>query len=257
MTNAKTFAARLLVLGSVLVPCAVHADDYRGEARLDFTRNDFPDSSFLSHTEILGLSGTWYFAPVNTDGVPLSEAAYLGRASYVSGIASQIDILGEHLDAQALTGGYYVPHSMFFIGATVARSAGLLVNSTTTRKTHDTSWSAKLGLAPVDGLLITTRFDNDDYTPNLGARYVSKLPNSHFYAASVNAVDPDGGDIDFGVDFDYFFDLTLSAGIGYQDGGSRWTARAEKFFTPRFSVGGSVYDEDFGHGFSVSAALRF
>ena len=249
--------SRMLALGLLMLWGSARADDYRGDARLAFTRNEIPGDTLISHSESTALSGTWYLAPVKTDGVPLSEAAFLGRASYVSAVASQFDILGEHLHAYAATAGYYIPNSMFFLSATVARSEGLMISSTQRIKTHDTHWSGQLGLAPIDGLLLTTRFDEDEYTPNITARYVNKLPNSHFYAASVNVADYDFGGTDFGADFDYFFDSGFSAGIGYQDGDGRWTARAEKFFTPRFSVDGSVYDSDFGHGFNVGAALRF
>ena len=58
---------------------------------------------------------------------------------------------------------------------------------------YDTSWFGEFGIAPLDGLLLTTSFQEGSYDANLTARYVGKLPNSHYYAGSVTIEDRDGG----------------------------------------------------------------
>jgi cyclophilin family peptidyl-prolyl cis-trans isomerase len=194
---------------------------------------------------MLSLSGTWYFAPVATDDVPLSEAAFLGRASYVGAIAARFELFDTRLDAQAASIGYYFPGTMFFAGAGVSRSEQVIALNSTTRLTdHFTQWFGTLGIAPIDGLLITTELGEGGYDPNLRARHVGKLPNSHFYAGSVSIVDPDEGDTSIGVDFDYFLDDSTSVGAGYQDGPDRLEVRAERFFSGSWAAGVSAYTAD-------------
>ena len=106
-------------------------------------------------------------------------------------------------------------------------------------------------------MLLPTDFDENGWDPNVTAKYVGKLANSHFYAASVSAVDPDEGDTSVGVDFDYFLDTTFRVGAGFASGDDRFTLRAEKFFTPSFSVRGSVYTGDIAKGLGAQVAWRF
>lgn len=253
MIKLRTLAPLLLALAST---CTL-ADDFRFEARGSFTR-DMPEfDGPVGDPEILSLAGTWYFAPVSTDGVPLSEAAFLGRASFVSAIAARFELFDTHLDVQGANVGYYIPGTMFFVGAGVSRSEQVTALNSTTRLTdHFTRWFGALGIAPLDGLLIHTELSEGGYTPNVTARHVGKLPNGHFYAGGVNLVDPDAGDVTFGVDFDYYFDDTASLGVGYQDGGERFELRAEKFFSKSWAAGASVYTADWADGFGLHVTWR-
>ena len=120
-----------------------------------------------------------------------------------------------------------------------------------------TDFNATVGVTPLDGLLVTTSFNEEGWDPNITARHVGKLPNSHFYAASVTAVDPDEGHLDLGVDFDYFIDDTFSLGAGFGSGSDDWSVRAQKFFTPKFSVSGRASTGDDGDGFGATIQWRF
>ena len=113
------------------------------------------------------------------------------------------------------------------------------------------------GVTPIDGLLVTTDFDEDGWDPNATARYVGKLGNDHYYAASIGVVDPDEGDLDIGLGFDYFLDHTFSFGGGYGSGSDTFSVRAEKFFMPNFAVGGRIYTEDNGDGLGAFMKWRF
>ena len=46
-----------------------------------------PDGS--PDVDSLGVTGTYYLEPVTTDGLPLGEAAFLGRSSFVSAAAAR------------------------------------------------------------------------------------------------------------------------------------------------------------------------
>ncbi len=85
---------------------------------------------------------------------------------------------------------------------------------------------------------------------------MGKLPNSHFYAASVNIVEPDGGATSYGVDFDYYFDDTASLGVGYDRGGDTFELRAEKFFSKNWAAGVAAYTADGQEGFGFNVSWR-
>jgi hypothetical protein len=257
MTKLRSLASVFLL---ALAPAAAVAEDFRLEVQGGFDR-DLPSGDTFGDFDTLTLAGTWYFAPVSTDGVPLAEAAFLGRASSLSAIAArfewQFESLDTHLNAQAARVGYYFPGTMFYAGVGVSRGQSITaISSTIVQKEYVTDWFGTLGIAPLDGLLITTDLQEHGYDPNITARYVGKLPNDHFYAGSVSMVDPDRGDTSFGLDFDYYFDESSSLGVGYADGDDQWELRAEKFFSKSWAFGVSASTADSGDGFGVHVTWR-
>jgi hypothetical protein len=223
------------------------ADDYRAEVQLNATRID-PDGDF-PHIDTFGVNGTYYLEPVKTDGLPLAEAAFLGKSSYVGASASRAEFDGAHTDFYSAGIGYYVPNTIFFgsLGAVHSKFGG----------ESDTTWVGTFGVTPFDGLLVTTSFDEDGWDPNVSAKYVGKMANSHYYSIAVSAVDPDEGDTDVGLDFDYYLDNTFSLGAGYGSAADTFTVRAEKFFTRSFAVGGNVSTGDGGEAFGATVTWRF
>ena len=234
-------------IAALALPVGALADDYRVELDLTFDRVDFPGDA--PNFDNVGVSGTYFFEPVVTDGLPLREAAFLKRSSFVSAGATRTDYGDQELDVFGASAGYYLPNTIFY--------GEVNYNYVDDFGGDQHYFSGALGVAPIDGLLVTTQFDEDGWDPNATARYVGKLPNSNFYAASVTVVDPDLGDLTWGVGFDYYFDPTLSVGINLTE----YTTglRAEKFFTPRFSVTGYVDagDDDLGDRFGARLAWRF
>ena len=88
-----------------------------------------------------------------------------------------MDLFDTHLESQAARVAYYIPNSMFYAAAGVARRQQVIALNSTQRITdHRTAWSGTLGVAPIDGLLITTDFQEGGYDLNLTARHVGKLP---------------------------------------------------------------------------------
>src|SRR5690606_7340097 len=115
-------------------------------------------------------------------------------------------------------------------------------------------FSGALGVAPIDGLLVTTRFDEDGWDPNATAKYVGKLPNTHFYAASLEVYEDD--DFEFAATFDYYFDETFSAGVGVNEHST--LLRARMFFSPRFSLAAEVdRGDDDANAFAATLSWRF
>ena len=258
MTKLHTLAPVLLL---ALAPAASIADDYRFEIRGNFDSHmPKADDDSSADVNVAQVGGAWYFAPVSTDNVPLAEAAYLGRASFLSAGIARVDILDTTVDAQGVNVGYYIPGTMFYAAVGATHQQDIIgVSSTAVVKDYDTKWFGKLGVAPLDGLLITTDFQEHGYDPNITARYVGKLPNNHFYAGSVSFIDPSdayGGDTSYGLDFDYYFDDSTSLGAGFDSLGDRLELRAEKFFAKDWAAGVSVYTADRIEGFGVHVTWR-
>jgi hypothetical protein len=241
-------AIRFLTIAAtaLLVSAGALADDYRVEVRLAGEHVDRGEGA--GDVDAFQARGTFYLEPVRTDGLPLAEAAFLNRSSYATAAAARVDF-GDDLTVLDASLGYYLPDTIFF--------GRLGVSHTDYGSGNDTRWNGTFGVTPFDGLLITTDFDEDGWDPNVAAKYVGRLANSHYYAVTARAVDPDGGDTAVGLDFDYFLDLTFKVGGGFSSGDDRFTARAEKFFTPSFSVGASVYSGDDDSGFGAQVAWRF
>jgi hypothetical protein len=235
-------------LGAMALPLAATADDYRAQVDLSFDRALF-DGDDLPDADVLGIGGTYYFEPVKTDGLPLAEAAFLNRSSFVAAGIARSELGDEKIDIFGAGGGYYLPNTIFYgeLNYTYADDFG----------GDQDRFSAALGVTPIDGLLVTTYFDEDGWDPNARAKYVGKLPNAHFYAASIDVVETDDDDFEFGLGFDYYFDPTFSAGIGLSE---HFTIlRAEKFFTPSFSLGAhiDIGDDEVGDGFGARVSWRF
>lgn len=253
MTKLRRLTPALLLAMTSAVACA---DDFRWEVTGTLARDlntNFPEGD----PEMLSLGATWYFKPVTTDGVPLAEAAFLGRASYLDVVVAHTEIFDTGVNAQGASLGYYFPDTMFFASASVSRDQIVTaLSSTFVDKEYRTSWFGALGIAPLDGLLITTQLKEYGYDPNLTARYVSTLPNGHYYAGSVSIVDPDLGDTTFGLGFDYYLDESTSLGLGYAEQADRWGLRAEKFLSPRWAVGVSAYTSDYYEGIALHATWR-
>lgn len=253
MTKLRILAP-VLMLG--LAPAAALADDYRFEVKGAFDR-DVPTGDFYD-INTTALYGTWYFQPVSIDGVPLSEASFLGRSSYLSAVVARFDgFVDTDQNAMAASVGYYIPGTMFFVGGGASRVESVIgVSSTVVLKRYDTTWVGTLGIAPLDGLLISTNFLKGGYDPNVTAKYVGKLPDHHYYSGSVSLVDPDFGDTTFAIDFDYYFDESSSLGVGYDHAGDRWELRAEKFFSKTWAAGVSANTADGSAGFGFNVTWR-
>ena len=247
MTTVRRLTA--VFLAGILASAAAQADDYRFELAGSFDRVGFDDAP---DADIITVGGTFYLKPVPTDGLPLAEAAFLNHSSYVRASLARLDFAGENADLLDASFAYYIPNTIFYarVGVTkVDEDVGL---------DDDTIVNGSFGVTPIDGLLLYTDFTEDGWDPNATAKYVGKMGNGHFYAATVSVLDPDEEDVEVGLDFDYFLDTTFSIGGGVTTGNDDTvTIRAEKFFMPNFAVGGRVSFGDEGDGIGATVKWRF
>jgi hypothetical protein len=224
---------------------AVQAEDFRVQAQLAYDNINIEDSD--QDADVITATGTFFFKPVPTDGVPVGEAAFIARSSYASVVASNVKIGDEDADAFAANVGYHFTDTIFF--------ARVGVVQTDVSGDDDTSWNGTLGIVPIPRLFFGTDFTEDDYDPNLTVRYAGKLANSHWYGATLTLADPDDDDTDVGLEFDYYFD-GFKLGGGYHSGSDRWTARAEFGLPHGFALLGRVFSDDVGDGFGFTLTWR-
>ena len=83
MTKLRGLGSLLLI---ALAPAAAVADDYQFEVR-----GGFDHLGSDADIDVASLGGIWYFRR-STNNVPLAEAAYLGRASFLGGGLALMDL---------------------------------------------------------------------------------------------------------------------------------------------------------------------
>lgn len=231
----KALAAAIVL---TMTSGAVLAQDYQFDVGVNYTDVEDGDGAFGAYAE-------YHFSTVDTTGRPLAEAAFLTKSSnvYVRGEAD-FDVANVGIE-------FYIPNSMFFIGADFERSDF--------GDGSDNTWSARLGITPIDGLLITTTIPEEDYEVNLQAKYVTALGGDNFL--NLEADFQDGGDFDdsYSLIADYYFNRNFSVGAGYAEafGSDGFLIRTRNFFTETFSADLTYTDYDFGSQIMVGASLRF
>jgi hypothetical protein len=245
MRIARNLSVQIFAVVGLAASAAVVADDFRVQVQAAYDTIEFDDID--DDADVFSATGTFYFKPVPTDGVPVGEAAYIARSSYVDVKASSVSLGGEDADAFAADVGYHFTNSIFF--------ARVGVVQTDTSGDDDTTWNGTLGIVPIPRLFFGTDFTEDNYDPNLTARYAGQLANSHWYAASISLVDPDDDDTDVGLEFDYYFD-GFKLGGGYHSASDLWTVRAEFGLPHGFALLGRYYTDDGSEGFGLQLTWR-
>ena len=192
--------SRMLAAVCLLLPVAAGAEDFRIQGQFSYD-NLNPDGAGTD-VDVFALSGTYYFAPVPTNDVPVGEAAFIARSSYADVIGTKLDFGDDDIDALAADIGYHVPNTIFFgrVGVVTTDFPDSLGDG------DDTSWNGTFGIVPVPRLFFGTDFSEGGYDPNVTARYAGKLPDEHWYAASISIADPDDGDTDVALEFDYYLE---------------------------------------------------
>jgi hypothetical protein len=250
MRNLKIVSVRVVAAAAVFCSLPALADDFRIQAQLSYDQIE-PEGS-AADVDVYAVSGTYYLEPVPTDGVPVGEAAYIARSSYANAVWSKVDFGDGDVDALAANLGIHVPDTIFFGRLGVVRTDFPDLGG---GPTDDTSWNGTFGIVPVPRLFFGTDFAEGGYDPNITARYVGQFANTHWYGASITATDPDDGDTDVALEFDYYFD-SFKLGGGYGSGNDRWSARAEVGLPHGFALLGRVFTADDGDGFGVVLTWR-
>lgn len=234
----KTLSAAIAL---TLCSTAVVANTYQLELNADYATVD----NDAGDTDGFILSGEYFFAPVNTAGKPLAEAAFLQKASNV-GVTYKDDDGFTTVTADV---EFYVPNSMFYVGA-----------SFISPEEGDDDFTVTAGVTPVDGWLLTTTYtDSVDYELNLKSKYVAQLAGDT--AINFEVGYEDGGDLpDDTVEagLDYYFNHNVSLGLFTESAAETLTGvRGRYFFNDQFSAEASYATVDDTDTIMLGASVRF
>jgi hypothetical protein len=262
MRRIHDLAVRALPIAVLAVPDLGQSADYRWEVGGSFSRVSI-DRFDEFDIDNWGLYGTFFFEDVRTDLLPLQEAAFLGRSSFLSLEPSRVDagFIG-NTDTWRIRSDYYVPNTWLYLGAGVSHTDPPDIHSggnvAVATLGSDTAWEAAIGITPLAGLRLSSSFyQHVDYQPNLDVKYVGKFGDDHFYGLGLSLVDPDYGDVYYNVTADYFFDRTLRLGAELGKDLDYWGLSADKFFTEKASAGLSYTDFEGAHSLGARVAWRF
>jgi hypothetical protein len=230
-----------------LASSAAFAGSYNAEVSVGYT-------DFDGDADAISLMGELFFAPVNTDGHPLEEAAFLEKASSVELSYTSISDGPADLTAAILGVNYYIPDTIFFAGAAIARTTvevGSFDDS-------DTDWGLVAGVTPIDGLLVTTEYFNEaGYDLNLHAKYVKALKGETALNLEAFFEDSDFDNV-YGISADYYFNKKTSLGANIVSADETgYGIQGNIFFNDQFSVGAEYFTVDSMNTISLEAAYRF
>ncbi len=210
---------------------AAHADSFQSSVRASYDRIDFAP---ISDDQIItGLSGSWYFAPVDVAAYPYAEAAFMQRASHAYLSGSRAKLASSSVDTGSVGVAYFDPRWNLY-----AELEGIRIKNGFSQSL----WRLRLGAAPRAGTLIYA--DYLDYYDiwEVGGKHVFAAFGQTFnLEAAVRVADMTDTYL---LASDWYLDRSWSFGLGYQyqDVGNfgsvnRYLVRSRKFFGPLFNLG--------------------
>jgi hypothetical protein len=251
------FSKAILSTAILLTSSLTLANTYNAEVGLKYTDNGVSlldkTTSPVEDVSTIQLHGTYHFSEVNTTGKPLAESAFLGKNSFVRASHSEFDADGGgSADAQTIGVGFYIPNSIFYLGAEHYKLE------------DDDTTQIEVGVTPLDGLLVSTSYftESDGYEPNIEAKYVRPLSDDTAINLEAGfAQGEDGADDELYIAADYYFTNFFSVGgqvYDYGDG-STYTIRTRYFFNDNISASAEFASdsETDDQSFGIGAAFRF
>lgn len=267
--RSTPMAIAALLIFSVVVAHAT--EQYQAEVSAFYSRTYFNQES-NNWSALFGMSGEVFFAPVNTEEHPYAEAAFLERigSAIISTALEEDKVRSFEADGPRLSIGVNLtqPSTPFVVQLmyTWARVEADYANGFTNKsneydirvgyyftKTLLAGLEYSYGSSEVSSMFPSITARSRDY--GLFAKYVLEL--EHFKELSFEATvgESTAGNAEIvrntneSVNVDYFFNKSLSIGIGFQNSsgtdelmeGQTYSANVRYFINPHFSVQ-AIYD---------------
>jgi len=254
MINLKQVRLAATV-GALVATTAAWSDTYDFELYGGVSSTRF-DSENIENIESYGAGGTVYLKGVNTDGMPLGEAAFLNKASNAYVDYSYAENSGYDTRITDVGGEFFLPGSVLYAGVNYRMEEQKYSD-------EERFFSGDLGVA-VDGLLITTHFVEDvDYDPNVYAKYVMMTGRGSALNVYGRWRSEEQSDF-YTVGMDYYFTSHTSMGFEYADAldfptdaFEEFTVRAKHFFDNSLYVAGYYTNAEFSDNYGVELGFRF
>ncbi len=224
------------------------AEDYQFDVAGVIAKEDLDNLNVDSTVIAAGIQ--YHFKGVDTSQGPLAEAGYLNKSSNISAL-QMTDISGDaDVDVTILSGEIYIPNTMFYLKADHAIFDG----------GDDSTTTLHFGLTPIDGLLLTTYYNDDtDYQANINAKYYLPLTadNSMVFRGGLEDSDDFGNTLTVGAD--YYFNQRTGIGFNLSDNDdfSQTEIHATHFFMEDAYAGISFTDTDNQNVIALTGGFRF
>jgi len=231
------------------------AESYNAEIEGGLAKTDIDiNGADSANTYMLG--GTVYFKPVETDNMPLAEAAFLNRASNVNGGIAHTTNDNDDATISNIGAEWYIANTNFYTALNFVKIDGDGLDGDALIGT--------VGYMPIDGLLLTTSIaDEGGYEPNIDVKYVAQLSGGTALGLHGGITDSDGSTF-YNAGVDYYFSPATSIGIEYDDVTgidgvdlSETTINGKHFFSEAIYVGAYYSNTDFTDTLGVNAGIRF
>lgn len=213
----------------------------------------------------LGLSGTYYFAPVDDSGIPRAEADFLRRASSVTAAYLTLD----DADADVLAAGVEAYMESFYFSANFSRADF--------GSNNENGFGAELGFLPAEGVRLSVSYTGEDYVdyldPSLAlgvssiglkGKMVRPLNGSQAFniEGGIAQIDDFDDTIVYQLGGDFYVNHDLSFGLRYTDSDQSnsnedITLRARMFFIPTVSARIEYSMQDFNDRILLGISGRF
>lgn len=236
-------SAALIACGFMAYAPVANADDYQMQAT---AKTSHYAGDGYSYDYLEGVL-TYYFSPVKTAGLPLAEAAFLGRNSSVSVFAFR-ELTGTGVAGHELMGEFWV--NDFYVFADYGKNPGI------------ESYVAKVGYMVNDGLLLSLSANGSDFDSNvtyyLEGKYVGKL-GEHFVGLDAT-LSKDQGDYYTRLRGEYFFTQAFSLNASaskWENSDPRYGLGAQYFINPKFSLGLQHVKQGSNKSTTLDANFRF
>ncbi len=246
LQNTQTAMSALFITCGLLAGSNVaNAQEYQMQATASAYHN--AGDGYSNHE--LGGDFTYYFSPVKTAGVPLAEAAFLGRNSNVSAYTFR-DINDQDSNGHNIGGEFWFKD--------------LYVDAYSQKNYGQNFYSARVGYMVNDGLLLTlgTVHSASDSASQyaVDAKYVGKL-GDHFVGLNAGLVKYQG-EYYTSLGGEYFFTpaFSLNASVftsEVSEFDTRYQVGAKHFFNPQFSVGLQHAKQGSDKTTTLEASFRF
>lgn len=258
MKFSKTILSATLFMVSGLTT----ANTYNSELELGYVDNGFSildATQPLPETTSIYISGRYHFTDVDTTNKPIAEAAFLQKRSYINAGYTDWDIdiaNGANGNIQNIGFGFYIPKTMFYVGAQHLR-----FDYDTSDSDNNTRY--ELGITPIEGLLLSTVHyeELDDYEANIHAKYVRTLAGDTAINLEAGFTDVEDESASTYLAADYYFTSQFSVGASVKDyeDGSDYSIRSRYFINDKFAISGEFTSdgEIDENAFSIGASLRF
>ncbi|QIO04632.1 putative porin [Acinetobacter shaoyimingii] len=232
-----------IALLSTLAMCMGSTYAYQAEVGAEFSYYD-AEYVDMTYARAYALDGKFYLQAVEEKDSPLNEAAFLNRASNITGKIVYLEAPNLRTNQYNVGIEYFIPNSNFYLNTQFEyyKEDDDLWDVESSEKVY----TAEIGYLPTDGLLVAAGFTSthgdfvEDHAATLRTKYIMPIANMDLNLEANAKFGEE--DIYYGLATDLYLNKTFSVGVAYQNSNStlnddqQLKLNVKKFFSPNISL---------------------